>query len=101
MSKLADESFFLFLVLCDQAHKNCLLFSDFNQSTSSDLISDGVHHPYRTHTFVPYLTFKKALSAEDSTCEQTYGFLPCTTTMIGNLFLIPVFSPVKHVLNRG
>ncbi|KAG5254767.1 sodium/calcium exchanger family protein [Salix suchowensis] len=38
----------------------------------SDLISDG--------------------SSAEETCEQTYGFLPCTTTVIGNLFLILVYG---------
>ncbi|KAB2636984.1 hypothetical protein D8674_027518 [Pyrus ussuriensis x Pyrus communis] len=93
MSKPVDVSFFLlFLVLCRQAHEGRLLISDFNQSTSSNLIFDGVHHHHRSHAFVPYLTLNNSLSAEDSTCEQTYGFLPCTITVIDNLFLISMFS---------
>ncbi|KAK7857716.1 sodium/calcium exchanger ncl [Quercus suber] len=34
------------------------------------------------------------LSAESSTstCDQTYGFLPCTTSVIGNLFLMVVYG---------
>ncbi|TQE10295.1 hypothetical protein C1H46_004134 [Malus baccata] len=96
MSKPADMSFFLlFLVLYSQTHGGHLLLSDFNQSTSLDLISDRVfHHHHQSHTFTPYLTIKNAPSAEDSTCEQTYKFLPCTTTVIGNLSLpnILVFS---------
>ncbi|KAJ6301733.1 hypothetical protein OIU77_015947 [Salix suchowensis] len=31
-------------------------------------------------------------SSAEETCEQTYGFLPCTTTVIGNLFLILVYG---------
>lgn len=30
--------------------------------------------------------------AVESTCEQTYGFLPCTTTILGNLFLILIYG---------
>ncbi|KAB2615958.1 hypothetical protein D8674_022546 [Pyrus ussuriensis x Pyrus communis] len=98
MSKPSNVSFFLLLlVLCGQAYGGRLLVSDFNQSTSSDLISDGAHHHHRSHTFAPYLTLKNALSAEDSTCEQTYGFLPCTTTVIGNLFLILVYGYLMYL----
>ncbi|TQD95249.1 hypothetical protein C1H46_019138 [Malus baccata] len=86
MSKSTDLSFFLLLVLCSQAQGGRLLLSDFNQSTSS---ADGVHHHHRSHTFAPYLTFENALSAEDSTYKQTYVFLPYTTIVIDNLFLIP------------
>ncbi|CAN6680847.1 unnamed protein product [Malus baccata var. baccata] len=63
MSKSTDVSFFLLLVLCGQAQGSRLLLSDFNQSTSSDLISDGVHHHHRSRTFAPYLTLENALSA--------------------------------------
>uniref|UniRef100_A0A2N9GR64 Sodium/calcium exchanger membrane region domain-containing protein n=1 Tax=Fagus sylvatica TaxID=28930 RepID=A0A2N9GR64_FAGSY len=62
----------------------------------SDLISDGVHDRY----FV-----LDGLSAESSTCDQTYGFLPCTTTVIGNIFLIAVYGYLMFMaasyLSRG
>ncbi|KAK2423728.1 Calcium-binding EF-hand family protein [Trifolium repens] len=49
-----------------------------------DLISDGSNF-LRLPTDLP-------LHGEESTCEQTYGFLPCTTTVFGNLFLIIVYG---------
>ncbi|WJX73204.1 hypothetical protein P8452_57013 [Trifolium repens] len=49
-----------------------------------DLISDG-SNILRLPTDLP-------LHGEESTCEQTYGFLPCTTTVFGNLFLIIVYG---------
>ncbi|GAU29648.1 hypothetical protein TSUD_53000 [Trifolium subterraneum] len=49
-----------------------------------DLISDGSNY-LRLPTDLP-------LQGEESTCEQTYGFLPCTTTVFGNLFLIIVYG---------
>ncbi|KAK3198789.1 hypothetical protein Dsin_022204 [Dipteronia sinensis] len=63
--------------------------------TSSDLISDGLH----THHTPNYLRLNPlSLSAEaESTCEQTYGFLPCTTTVLGNLFLILVYGYLMFV----
>ncbi|KAF7140679.1 hypothetical protein RHSIM_Rhsim06G0204600 [Rhododendron simsii] len=50
----------------------------------ADLLSDGVSPPLvlRLNPF----------RATDSTCDQTYGFLPCTTTVVGNLFLILVYG---------
>ncbi|KAF7142014.1 hypothetical protein RHSIM_Rhsim06G0204400 [Rhododendron simsii] len=47
----------------------------------ADLLSDGVSPPL--------LPFR---ATTDSTCDQTYGFLPCTTTVLGNLFLILVYG---------
>ncbi|KAK1582136.1 hypothetical protein Q3G72_012168 [Acer saccharum] len=39
-----------------------------------------------------------SLSAEaESMCNQTYGFLPCTTTVLGNLFLIIVYGYLMFV----
>lgn len=32
----------------------------------------------------------RLLAAEE--CEQTYGFMPCTSTVAGNLFLIIVYG---------
>lgn len=57
-----------------------------SSSHPSDLISDGVHS-LRTP---PYLLLDP-LSSEES-CEQTYGFMPCTSTALGNLFLIIVYG---------
>ncbi|KAB5521287.1 hypothetical protein DKX38_025606 [Salix brachista] len=58
----------------------------------SDLISDGVRsshsHDQNTSSYF-HLALK---SSAEETCEQTYGFLPCTTTVIGNLFLILVYG---------
>ena len=70
--------------------------SSSSLSSPSDLISYGVHDRY----FV-----LDGLSAESSTCDQTYGFLPCTTTVIGNIFLIAVYGYLLFMsasyLSRG
>ncbi|KAJ6753981.1 SODIUM/CALCIUM EXCHANGER NCL [Salix purpurea] len=58
----------------------------------SDLISDGVRSSH-SHDQNTSSSFHLALkSSAEETCEQTYGFLPCTTTVIGNLFLILVYG---------
>nr|XP_043621264.1 sodium/calcium exchanger NCL-like [Erigeron canadensis] len=61
---------------------------------SSDLISTGLdneHPPPKT-----ILRFKTEELAEE-TCEQTYGFLPCTTTVLGNLFLVLVYGYLMYL----
>ncbi|KAA3472372.1 Vacuolar calcium ion transporter [Gossypium australe] len=56
-------------------------------SSPTVLVSDGIS----TVKNPPFLSLKPLFSAEES-CEQTYGFLPCTTTVLGNLFLIIVYG---------
>ena len=52
--------------------------------SSPDLLSDGVH-----------LTLNR-FAAETSTCDETYGFLPCTTSVLGNIFLIAVYGVLMY-----
>ncbi|KAK9056944.1 hypothetical protein SSX86_024309 [Deinandra increscens subsp. villosa] len=57
-------------------------------TSSPDLVSDGVHNDHGG-----VLRLNSFLSAEEpEACEQTYGFMPCTTTALGNLFLILVYG---------
>uniref|UniRef100_A0A2N9GHG9 Sodium/calcium exchanger membrane region domain-containing protein n=1 Tax=Fagus sylvatica TaxID=28930 RepID=A0A2N9GHG9_FAGSY len=80
MSNNVTFSIFLFfLILCSPTYGRFITHRPLSSSSSSpyNLISDGVHDP---------------LFTESSTCEQTYGFLPCTTTVMGNIFLIAVYG---------
>ncbi|KAL2539383.1 sodium/calcium exchanger family protein/calcium-binding EF hand family protein [Abeliophyllum distichum] len=70
---------FFFLIFC------CFTCDGFI-SASPDLISDGVHT--RAARLPPFLR----LYVAEEACEQTYGFLPCTSTALGNLFLIIVYG---------
>ncbi|CAL5393527.1 unnamed protein product [Camellia sinensis] len=56
---------------------------------SSDLVSDGVHDGFQAPPL--HLLRFNQFRALDS-CDQTYGFMPCTTTVLGNLFLIIVYG---------
>ncbi|XP_073287240.1 sodium/calcium exchanger NCL-like [Primulina huaijiensis] len=67
----------LFLILCGLACGRLI-------SDGSDITSDGVNS-----TKVPRFI---RLYAAAETCEQTYGFMPCTSTALGNLFLILVYG---------
>lgn len=83
MPNRLTTSIFLLLIFCGPTYGRFIL-------SSHDLISDGVHS---SRSGPPYLALNRssAVSA-DSSCDQTYGFLPCTTTVLGNLFLILVYG---------
>eukprot|EP00262_Sarcandra_glabra_P007886 TRINITY_DN20996_c0_g1_i1.p1 TRINITY_DN20996_c0_g1~~TRINITY_DN20996_c0_g1_i1.p1 ORF type:complete len:655 (+),score=51.14 TRINITY_DN20996_c0_g1_i1:241-1965(+) len=59
------------------------------QTSSPDLVSDGIRHVRRPSYL---LNVASSFSSSSETCEQTYGFLPCTTTVLGNLFLLLVYG---------
>ncbi|KAG6637225.1 sodium/calcium exchanger NCL-like [Carya illinoinensis] len=91
MSKHLTLSFllFFFLILCDPSYGRFITHSTRYFSLSSDLVSDGVQQLRGQ----PYLALNRSSSfSDESPCEQTYGFLPCTTTILGNIFLILVYD---------
>jgi hypothetical protein len=57
----------------------------------SRLVSDGVDANGESTASIIHLPRGLIRAAEES-CEQTYGFLPCTTTVFGNLFLIVAYG---------
>ncbi|KAL8032049.1 hypothetical protein ABFX02_13G068500 [Erythranthe guttata] len=67
-----------FLILCGLAYGRFI-------SDQPDLVSDGGVRESKVPHFL-------RLHAAEETCEQTYGFLPCTSTGLGNLFLILVYG---------
>ncbi|KAI3774955.1 hypothetical protein L1987_49520 [Smallanthus sonchifolius] len=54
-------------------------------NSPTTLINDGVHEGILRLN--PLLSLSSSTN-ETELCEQTYGFMPCTTTVLGNLFLI-------------
>ncbi|XP_062011529.1 sodium/calcium exchanger NCL-like [Rosa rugosa] len=83
------------LILCGHVH----VHGRYNLPDQSDLISDGVRQFGTSYSYSPnFLTLHRpALNADDSTCDETYGFLPCTTTILGNLFLIIVYGGLMYL----
>ncbi|KAG8053008.1 hypothetical protein GUJ93_ZPchr0001g32606 [Zizania palustris] len=68
-----------------------LLLSLLAAAAYGRLISDG--SPALPATFllsnpVIRLSNSASVAAVEEKCEQSYGFLPCTTTVLGNLFLV-------------
>lgn len=59
---------------------------------SSDLIYD---REYRVQNVVEVGEEEEEAAAAG--CEQTYGFMPCTNTGVGNLFLIVVYGYLMYV----
>ncbi|KAL6838815.1 hypothetical protein ACP4OV_031529 [Aristida adscensionis] len=63
------------------------------------LISDGSPSSHHLATAVIRLSSSSKASSSSSPakaaeekCEQSYGFLPCTTTVLGNLFLVLTYG---------
>ncbi|KAG2729208.1 hypothetical protein I3760_01G238300 [Carya illinoinensis] len=87
---------FFFLILCDTSHGRFITHRT-HFSLSSNLVSDGVQQLRGP----PYLALNRSSSfSAESTCEQTYGFLPCSTTVLGNIFLIVIYDYLMF-LNRS
>ncbi|KAL0903932.1 hypothetical protein M5K25_025995 [Dendrobium thyrsiflorum] len=59
------------------------------------LVSDGVkpggNSGYSPFPLLRQITRSSRFSSAKG-CEQTYGFLPCTTTVVGNLFLVLAYG---------
>ena len=64
-----------------------LLLSLLAAAAYGRLISDGA--PSAPHLSV--IRLSGSPPAEEK-CEQSYGFLPCTTTVLGNLFLVLTYG---------
>ncbi|KAK8622680.1 hypothetical protein V6N13_117586 [Hibiscus sabdariffa] len=83
--------FLIFFTSCLSSFPSHARFTATRPSPTA-LVSDGVS----TVENPPYLLLKPLVSAEE-TCEQSYGFLPCTTTVLGNLFLILVYGYLMYL----
>ncbi|KAL5989553.1 hypothetical protein ACLOJK_010445 [Asimina triloba] len=84
--RMAKSAFlFVFLILAVQSHGRMIM------DASGGLVSDGAGI-VREPSFL-YLGLPSQMSvSEDESCEQTYGFMPCTTTVLGNLFLAVTYG---------
>lgn len=59
----------------------------------ADLVSDGVQE-MAPRGFIVKTTLQTGLRRflSSSSCDETYGFMPCTTSLVGNLFLLVVYG---------
>ena len=66
-----------------------------NQGTSSSrLVSDGTDHEYQNQSSISLLLLKgiENIDSTESSCEQLYGFLPCSNSVFGHVFLMVVYE---------
>ncbi|KAM6572461.1 hypothetical protein CsatA_016541 [Cannabis sativa] len=56
-------------------------------SGESYLVSDGISSSGRKPSLISLNRF-----SQSNNCHESYGFLPCTTTVLGNIFLIVVYG---------
>lgn len=57
----------------------------------ASLASDGVS-PRESDAGTILQVWRRSAVSGDGSCEQSYGVLPCTTTALGNLFLLLVYG---------
>ncbi|KAK9152954.1 hypothetical protein Sjap_000434 [Stephania japonica] len=97
MNKITKSTHLLLLLLL------LLLFVALTASAArarliTSLVSDGVDRASSSNE--PHLILLRQSSVEEKTCDQSYGFLPCTTTVLGNLFLILIYGYLMFLAAR-
>ncbi|OVA14494.1 EF-hand domain [Macleaya cordata] len=95
---LLNLFFFFFLVVLTGSVQSRFITLPTYSSSSADLISDGINNVQQQPSLI--LLNHRSFSAAEETCEQTYGFLPCTTSVLGNLFLIIVYGSLMFLAAR-
>ncbi|GMH05602.1 hypothetical protein Nepgr_007442 [Nepenthes gracilis] len=102
MGRSRFSLFFLFTLLC----LTLLLTTQISTvvatgRTVRDLVSDGVHRrndqPAASSLLLDTTPLRSFLSSSAESCDETYGFMPCTTTALGNLFLIIVYGCLMYL----
>ncbi|KAI3497149.1 hypothetical protein L1887_39549 [Cichorium endivia] len=92
MKKLVTRTTYSFAFLV------CLLVwsatGRYLQYDGGEKVSDGLHNREDKHE----PSFLRFVSSSEETCEQMYGFLPCSSTLAGYLFLIVVY---EYLLYHG
>ncbi|KAJ0102105.1 hypothetical protein Patl1_04774 [Pistacia atlantica] len=68
-----------------------VLSRSLSKSMPFGVLSDGVR-PHRNPQHIVLNPLSVVVDAELPLCKQTYGFMPCSTTALGNLFLIIVYG---------
>ncbi|XP_075671950.1 sodium/calcium exchanger NCL1-like isoform X2 [Castanea sativa] len=90
-SKLASLILTLAIVILEVHGRRSLRYK-----SSDELVSDGVHQADESSSLLLLKGMDDSVSGEE--CEQLYGFLPCSNSMFGHLFLIVVY---EYLLFKG
>ncbi|CAI0377647.1 unnamed protein product [Linum tenue] len=79
----------IFLVLLTWRGHSRQISIQNDESMLSDGVTDGIHHQQQSSLIqMP----SSSGSSNAAGCHETYGFLPCTQTVFGNVFLIVVYG---------
>lgn len=90
-TKLASLILTLSIVILEVHGRRSLRYK-----SSDELVSDGVHQADESSSLLLLKGMGDSVSGEE--CEQLYGFLPCSNSMFGHLFLIVVY---EYLLFKG
>lgn len=90
-TKLASLILTLSIVILEVHGRRSLRYK-----SSDELVSDGVHQADESSSLLLLKGMDDSVSGEE--CEQLYGFLPCSNSMFGHLFLIVVY---EYLLFKG
>ncbi|KAK7257179.1 hypothetical protein RIF29_30960 [Crotalaria pallida] len=90
ISRATYFTFILIVLVVVQAEGRVFGISSASNSNSDELVSDGVDDDDVGHENT-YLYFKGS-EHPGKYCEQMYGFLPCSSNIVGHLFLILVYE---------
>lgn len=90
-TKLASLILTLSIVILEVHGRRSLRYK-----SSDELVSDGVHQADESSSLLLLKGMDDSVSGEE--CEQLYGFLPCSNSMFGHLFLIAVY---EYLLFKG
>ncbi|CAN6706681.1 unnamed protein product [Malus baccata var. baccata] len=92
--KLAKILLLLAILLLEQAGPGQSR-SITNDDVPLSMVTDGGNQLLlqNQNVWKPFFSgLMDSLFSSDSSCEQTYGFLPCTSTVLGNIFLVLVYG---------
>ncbi|KAM1166093.1 hypothetical protein ACFX11_025712 [Malus domestica] len=92
--KLAKILLLLAILLLEQAGPGQSR-SITNDDVPLSMVTDGGNQLLlqNQNVWKPFFSWlMDSLFSSDSSCEQTYGFLPCTSTVLGNIFLVLVYG---------
>ncbi|KAI3884086.1 hypothetical protein MKW92_051872 [Papaver armeniacum] len=96
MVKKICTSLLLFLVLIISVESRFITFHS-SDHTDDNLISDGISSDNNVEKSTRASFTRHSYYLPEGICEETYGFLPCTTTVFGNLFLIIIYGGLMLV----
>ncbi|KAI3991588.1 hypothetical protein MKX01_001055 [Papaver californicum] len=108
MMKKICINLFLFLVLIISAESRFITLHSSSDHTHNNLISDGIfssdNYVEKSTTTTPSFQLmdnrRQSDYLSEGICEESYGFLPCTTTVFGNIFLIIIYGGLMLVAAR-